>query len=135
MSAKPLRTKPKRASAERCLRALGATMAIGNPSREPHIVQVRGYFRIDVYERPVQLSLGSLGLEAQRELLASEQRRPWERKPGHRRPQGLAQGKLRSATAIIWEGVAAAAHAAKEGSGGERLASFGSNTRCGPSPS
>ena len=40
-----------------------------NPSREPHIVQVRGYFRIDVYERPVQLTLGALGLEAQRELL------------------------------------------------------------------
>jgi 2-polyprenyl-3-methyl-5-hydroxy-6-metoxy-1,4-benzoquinol methylase len=40
-----------------------------NPSREPHIVQVRGYFRIDVYERPVQLTLGSLDLEAQRELL------------------------------------------------------------------
>src|SRR5215471_9817488 len=60
---------PKRASAERCVRVLGTTMAM-NPSREPHIVQVRGYFRIDVYERPVQLTLGALGLEAQRELLA-----------------------------------------------------------------
>src|SRR5215831_19006197 len=59
---------PKRASAERCVRVLGTTMAM-NPSREPHIVQVRGYFRIDVYERPVQLTLGALGLEAQRELL------------------------------------------------------------------
>src|SRR6516164_9247647 len=51
-------------------------MAIGNPSRESHIVQVRGYFRIDVYERPVQLSLGSLGLEAQRELLLQEYQLP-----------------------------------------------------------
>src|SRR2546430_16280196 len=31
MVAKPLRTKGKSASAERCLRALGATMAMGNP--------------------------------------------------------------------------------------------------------
>src|SRR5215471_13919793 len=58
-----------RASAERCVRVLGTTMAMENPSREPHIVQVRGDFRIDVYERPVQLTLGSLSLEAQRELL------------------------------------------------------------------
>src|SRR5262252_2666607 len=62
-----------RASAERCVRVLGTTMAMENPSREPHIVQVRGDFRIDVYERPVQLTLGSLSLEAQRELLVYQQ--------------------------------------------------------------
>ena len=33
------------------------------------IVPVRGYCRINVYERPVQLTLRSLGLETQRELL------------------------------------------------------------------
>ena len=46
-------------------------MARGNPSREPQIVQVRGYFRLDVYERSVQLPMGSLSLEAQRELLVA----------------------------------------------------------------
>src|SRR4029453_12323447 len=57
MVAKPLRTKEKSASAERCLRALGGTRDIGEtPAREHHIVQVRGYFRIDVYERPVPLT-------------------------------------------------------------------------------
>src|SRR5215813_2403256 len=56
MCAKPLRTKAKSASAERCLRALGTTIAMGNPVQERPIVPVRGYFRIDVYERPVQLT-------------------------------------------------------------------------------
>jgi hypothetical protein len=57
MCAKPLRTKPKRASAERCLRTLGTTVDMGNPiTSNVQIVQVMGYFRIDVYERPVQLT-------------------------------------------------------------------------------
>src|SRR2546428_11565586 len=34
MVAKPLRTKPKRASAERCLRPLGATIAMATPDRK-----------------------------------------------------------------------------------------------------
>src|SRR5712692_6339213 len=34
MAAKPLRTKPKRASAERCLRPLGATIAMATPDRK-----------------------------------------------------------------------------------------------------
>src|SRR4029450_176941 len=34
MVAKPLRTKPKSASAERCLRALGATIAMATPDME-----------------------------------------------------------------------------------------------------
>ena len=59
----------KSASAERCWRALGATLAMGNPITRNHIVRVRGYFRIEVYERPVRMPQGSLGLEAQRELL------------------------------------------------------------------
>src|SRR5689334_3641218 len=41
------------------------------PSREHHIIQVRGYFRIEVYERPGQITQGSLDLEAQRELLVA----------------------------------------------------------------
>src|SRR5712691_9978915 len=34
MSAKPLRTMPKRASAERCLRPLGATIIMVTPARK-----------------------------------------------------------------------------------------------------
>ena len=39
------------------------------PSQETPSVQVRAYFRIEVYERPMHLTQYSLGLEAQRELL------------------------------------------------------------------
>src|SRR5215510_5456043 len=71
MCAKPFRTKRKRASAERCLRILGATVDMGNPITSTCNRSRQGYFRIEVYERPGQLTRWSLGLEAQRESLLS----------------------------------------------------------------
>src|SRR6266516_6463145 len=42
MVAKPLRTKPKSASAERCLRSLGATIDMATPDMETSNCPVRG---------------------------------------------------------------------------------------------
>src|SRR5262249_8103362 len=58
MAAKPLRTMLNRASAERCLRSLGATSAMVTPTARPHIVSVRGVLlhrclRKDNPERPL----------------------------------------------------------------------------------
>src|SRR5215467_15557329 len=41
MAANPLRTTLNRASAERCLRSLGATSAMATPTGRPQIVSVR----------------------------------------------------------------------------------------------
>src|SRR5436309_14199525 len=43
MVAKPLRTKPKSASAERCLRSLGATIDMATPDMETSNCSCEGY--------------------------------------------------------------------------------------------
>src|SRR5262249_4885131 len=70
MLAKPLRTKRKSASAERCLRPLGATIDMATPDhRDIKSFQGAGYFCIDVYEKAIRMSRGLLGFVTLRELL------------------------------------------------------------------
>src|SRR6266446_8943621 len=70
MPAKPFRTRRKRASAERCLRPLGATIDIVPPLCEGIKWFPReGYCRMEVYEKTIWISRGVLGFIALRELL------------------------------------------------------------------
>src|SRR5262245_33483570 len=70
MPAKPFRTKRKRASAERCLRPLGATIDIA----PPHVKASNGFRERDIVawrftKRQCWISRGVLGFIALRELL------------------------------------------------------------------
>src|SRR4030095_1480095 len=70
MRAKPFRTKRKSASAERCLRPLGATSDIVSPPREGSIwFPYAGYCRMTVYEKRAGMSVWLLGFPDLRELL------------------------------------------------------------------
>src|SRR5215510_7881293 len=51
-------TKRKSASADRCFRTCGAMMDMENPVTRTLNRSSQGYFRIEVYERPVQRTQG-----------------------------------------------------------------------------